>query len=578
MSAAPEKKSLCNLPSFLTTGWNLDAAKGREAEAEFIRENWTLSSLAEDFLEAQINHCLASGTDASVSASLVHLSTGKIIQMLEESENIDVDIRTIVKNLDDVNLRHLLRDSRLSYVLLRLFLRIIPTVAGRETVLDTLNVDVDEAILRSEQYLRSRSSNLACIDHHVGLVTIEELSTILGKQSTDLKGTISLQRKDPLLGGFEFLDERRERNIEILANSKAFNTTFHRITKGILIGLDWNNVLVAGGIALTTLMHTDSDKDNNKSVKDPDIDIYLYGLNTEQANEKVEHIYNVWRHNLPSNNRQMLVVKNAKTITFLADYPNRRVQIILKLLSSPIRVLLNFDLDACAIGFDGTQAMMLPRCARAIETGYSIFTMDLVWGHYLGNRRATRESRVFKYADRGFGLRILPCYVQSLESFPIDEDTAIDEDGGSSEDANGKDGYEAPPRAKYQTLERFRRPEGAEPGLKTLRRIVYIGQDFTNRFCFGSTPLAWKPQVDFDGDWDTDYATRKKTWEISREKVNQARRTFHPQDDCPLIRLSTMHADSRHSGNSNDQGCLNQFEFFMRHCEAWRLDARYEAK
>jgi len=36
---------------------------------------------------------------------------------------------------------------------------------------------------------------------------------------------------------------------------------------------------------------------------------------------------------------------------------------------------------------------MLPRCARALETGYTAFTMDLVYGHHLGDRRATQEMR-----------------------------------------------------------------------------------------------------------------------------------------------------------------------------------------
>ncbi|KAF9018765.1 hypothetical protein BDP27DRAFT_1355325 [Rhodocollybia butyracea] len=74
-------------------------------------------------------------------------------------------------------------------------------------------------------------------------------------------------------------------------------------------------------------------------------------------------------------------------------WPKRRVQIVLKLVKSPREVLLNFDLDVCATGWDGTEVWMLPRFVRALETGTNVFTMDLINGHYLGDRKATRDKR-----------------------------------------------------------------------------------------------------------------------------------------------------------------------------------------
>lgn len=71
---------------------------------------------------------------------------------------------------------------------------------------------------------------------------------------------------------------------------------------------------------------------------------------------------------------------------------------------------MNFDLDPCSLGFDGRELWLLPRAARALQSeklvhygipyeidigtaGYTVFTMDLVHGHYLGQRRASQESR-----------------------------------------------------------------------------------------------------------------------------------------------------------------------------------------
>ena len=56
------------------------------------------------------------------------------------------------------------------------------------------------------------------------------------------------------------------------------------------------------------------------------------------------------------------------------------LQIVLNLSKTVADVLLNFDLDQCAMGFNGTPVLMLPRCARALETGYTVFCSDLVCG------------------------------------------------------------------------------------------------------------------------------------------------------------------------------------------------------
>lgn len=80
-----------------------------------------------------------------------------------------------------------------------------------------------------------------------------------------------------------------------------------------------------------------------------------------------------------------------------------------------METLLNFDLDQAAMGFDGTGVWMLPRAARALVTGYTTFTMDLVQGHYLNDRRATQDERLFKYASRGFGIRFLESYLDAVK-------------------------------------------------------------------------------------------------------------------------------------------------------------------
>lgn len=97
-----------------------------------------------------------------------------------------------------------------------------------------------------------------------------------------------------------------------------------------------------------------------------DIDVYIYGLGPVEANAKVQHIFDVWKGNLvlPKwHQEDILAVRNSGTVTF-ARYPIKKLQIVLKLVKDPKDVLLNFDFDVCAMGFDGQRLVMLPRACR----------------------------------------------------------------------------------------------------------------------------------------------------------------------------------------------------------------------
>ena len=581
-----------SLPKLLTTAWRLDADDDRRFMRQIKQTDWTVSRLAEMYIKAQLNSWSKEDhkDDFLVSKephSLSFLSAGAIINVLEGSDNLDADIRTIERSLNRTTLRQILRDPRTSYKVLRRFLAQLPEngpLHAAEPIAGL--VDVDEAVLRNEHYVRSRGSEAN--KDNKGLVSLEEFAAIVGKPSRDPDEPLLVRRKDPPKGGFEFLDENRQRTISILPHSQAFAKTFERVTCGILRGLDWTNVFVAGGMALRTLVHTDQSKDKDRSIRDCDIDLYLYGLNAAEANIKVDEIYDVWSRNLPATNTQKLVVKNAKTINLLADFPNRRIQIVLKLLPSPTQVLLNFDLDACAVGFDGTHVYMLPRCARALETGYSTVTMDLIWGHFLGDRRATRETRVFAYADRGFGLRILPSYAKSLEEddLPRKAFKILEQD-----DLAGKDKDDGDPakaewhqptsimlwRSRYHSLCDYRKPDGQEPGLKTLKRVAFLGKDFVHRFYFGATALALPDEYRFSEDeWQEAYDAEEKDIERLKE-LNDLRKASGSPLEGPFIVLSAMDTQSGHRSLPYGRTSVGVFEMFMRHCEAWRLDAKGDA-
>ncbi|KAK7013881.1 hypothetical protein R3P38DRAFT_3322436 [Favolaschia claudopus] len=272
---------------------------------------------------------------------------------------------------------------------------------------------IDEWIIKNEKWLQKRHSG----NWKHGMVSFADADIVF--PNSVLGPSVRIIERLDNLPGFSVLGEARELQLRIQRSVSAFKSNFDIMSQGLLRNLDWNNLIVAGGLVLGTLLNPRyssnlSKQDCNQWVQS-DIDIYIWGLSSRAANEKIHHIFEVFRCNLPPQQRT-LAVRNPRTITLYADYPTRRVQIVLKLASTPKDVLLNFDLDICAMGWDGTNVWMLPRAARALETGYNIFTMSLIHGHHLSERRETQLERLFKYAQKGYGLRFLPHYLAALPS------------------------------------------------------------------------------------------------------------------------------------------------------------------
>jgi hypothetical protein len=232
----------------------------------------------------------------------------------------------------------------------------------------TYTPDVDNWIIQNEDWLRQRLQDPK-LDWKVGLVTLENCEDIF---FTSKSFPTYRQVTRNAVEGWKCLDARRPPSISIQSNTEAFKKKFEEMTLGQLKGLEWSNVFVAGGIVVGSVLCTEQPSSEGSAKlqdqwKSSDIDIYIYGLNPIQVNQKIEHLFAVFKNNLPED-APVLVVRNSKTVSFISNYPRRRFQIILKIVKDPAEVLLNFDLDICAMGFDGKNVYMLPRAARALES------------------------------------------------------------------------------------------------------------------------------------------------------------------------------------------------------------------
>lgn len=183
-------------------------------------------------------------------------------------------------------------------------------------------------------------------------------------------------RRTPV-AGYTILDARRAESIDIQPSVARFASTFELLTDGLLKGLNWSNVLVAGGMALGSLLCVDPGNDAAE-YKNSDVNVYIYGLGPAQANVKIREIYGTWKSNLPSG-APSTILRNSRTITFFSSYPTKRIQIVLKLVKDPREVLLNFDLDVCSIGWDGKEVWLLPRAARALQSQSSFFCVIICY-------------------------------------------------------------------------------------------------------------------------------------------------------------------------------------------------------
>lgn len=189
-------------------------------------------------------------------------------------------------------------------------------------------------ILRNERWLRDGSQrdwrqvlNHSALDSPVernfrsGLVRFsDQADLVLGTEPSSTTAPDTPARiihREPV-SGRPILDLKLPLQLNIQSSISSYVSTFSALTGGLLVGLDWTNVCVAGGIALAALLCIDIAADGDK-YKSSDVDMYIYGLGPVEANKKVEHIYEVWRSNLkPSadgSTPQTGVLRNSRTTT-----------------------------------------------------------------------------------------------------------------------------------------------------------------------------------------------------------------------------------------------------------------------
>ena len=181
-----------------------------------------------------------------------------------------------------------------------------------------------------------------------------------------------------------------------------FSKQFQMFTEFVFEGFDWNNVLIAGGSVLASLIpigfsdYTQWRQYYHKGAWDQaDIDLFLYGLEPDQANEKLRHIYNHLSQHLPN---PVTCLRTANTVNFVSKYPFRNIQVILRLYKSPAEILLGFDVDCATVGFDGQNVWTTGRGHYSLVHRRNVVDLE--------RRSHSYEYRLWKYGLRGFEIAV----------------------------------------------------------------------------------------------------------------------------------------------------------------------------
>ena len=191
---------------------------------------------------------------------------------------------------------------------------------------------------------------------------------------------------------------------KVINTNQEFEKYFDLITNNVFLCMDWKNVLIAGGSILSLISSVPEEyKTSDEKIQEwfrsqgnfGDIDIFLYGLTDRQATKKIFEIYESIKNVIP---KDILCVRGPRAITFVMGNPYRHIQIILRNFKTLPEILLSFDVDSCAFGYDGEKVWCSDRSCYAITRATNIVNIT--------KKSPSYEYRLTKYGKRGYAVYI----------------------------------------------------------------------------------------------------------------------------------------------------------------------------
>lgn len=189
-------------------------------------------------------------------------------------------------------------------------------------------------------------------------------------------------------------NKEQSNNIQNIVSKERFESLLDKYTSNLFLCMDWSNMVLAGGSVLAMLtQHTDEEKEFS------DFDIFLYGLNQRECNRKLIQIYNTFKNVLGDN---LLCVRTARTITFMYGIQKRYIQVIINKYDTIYDIIDCFDIDCCAVAYDGSKLYYNNLFERAFITNTNV--VDL-----------TKQTLSYEYRLAKYGRKNYQVYIFDLE-------------------------------------------------------------------------------------------------------------------------------------------------------------------
>jgi len=336
-----------SLPQWLVDLWSLtdeDLLATLSAERS---SDLNVSSLLKLYLAFLHEHHVQDDFREPKPRSLKSTALEGIVKELNTSPDILNSAKEITLNLHDVLLRELLWAPSMRYPVLRACIS-----AAKNRLGDCQSsVDIDELLLTNERYIRSKMDQISDDSH---LMSLEDFCTMLSIDSND-EGFGLLHRPSLPDGGAEFRNSEHQDSLLIRTSSAQVAAVLEQDISDHLGGLDWENVLMVGDPVMRAVMFKEVAPDQfcRGQMWYKPIELYIYGVSVEEANQKVRQIHDVWANNFSAAGEERTVVKDGAHVTFLASTSIRPIWIRSMLFRSRTEALL--CLGPGAVGFDGSR-------------------------------------------------------------------------------------------------------------------------------------------------------------------------------------------------------------------------------
>jgi hypothetical protein len=174
-------------------------------------------------------------------------------------------------------------------------------------------------------------------------------------------------------------DRKADGSPAVVASFKDFQQNFNLFSESSLTELDWSNVVAAGSAVTTALLPIPQKwAASKRSLREyyhehlapaSDVDLFIYGLDEEQALEKIRQIERSIKDSIL---HETTTIRSKNAITIASQYPTRHVQIVLRLYDSISQIITGFDVDCACAAYTGDQVYAAPRAIAAFVSVLSV--------------------------------------------------------------------------------------------------------------------------------------------------------------------------------------------------------------